>query len=150
MEVLMPLFKAKSPDDLAHEAAEKEREHLERERKAFLRSPVGMAHSAFERGDLVFQFSIDVMNQSAVIVKMVGSTTTKKTADPVEVLNAICREGWDLITGNFVFVEEGQQSRDKFMSSGQNVAVKGRTVGYYLFKRCETNRQNAGQESIQS
>jgi hypothetical protein len=46
-----------------------------------------------------------------------------------------------LVNGSFVFVEEGQQSRDKFMSSGQNVAIKGTTVGYYLFKRSEANRQ---------
>lgn len=44
------------------------------------------------------------------------------------------------MNGSFVFVEKGQQSRDKFMSSGQNVAIKGETVGYYLFKRCEANR----------
>ena len=79
------------------------------------------------------------MSQDAVIVKMVGSTTTKQTSDPVDVLNSVCREGWELITGSFVFVEEGQQSRDKFMSSGQNVAIKGSVIGYYLFKRCEAN-----------
>ena len=33
--------------------------------------------------------------------------------------------------------------RDKFMSSGQNVAVKGTTVGYYLFRRCPDNRADA-------
>jgi hypothetical protein len=27
------------------------------------------------------------------------------------------------------------------MASGQNVAVKGTVIGYYLFKRCEANRQ---------
>lgn len=54
--------------------------------------------------------------------------------------------GWALeetTTGNgsFVFVEQGQQSRDKFMSSGQNVAIKGQTVGFYLFRRSEENRR---------
>lgn len=78
---------------------------------------------------------MDVMNQSAVIVAMVGSSTTQRTSDPSVVLNAVCREGWDLVSGSFVFVEQGQQSRDKFMSSGQNVAIKGETVGYYLFRR---------------
>jgi hypothetical protein len=34
-----------------------------------------------------------------------------------------------------------QQSRDKFLASGQNVATKGTTVGYYLFRRCEQNRR---------
>jgi hypothetical protein len=54
--------------------------------------------------------------------------------------NAVCSEGWELVNGSFVFVEQGQQSRDKFMSSGQNVATKGCTVGYYLFRRSEANR----------
>jgi hypothetical protein len=39
------------------------------------------------------------------------------------------------------FVEQGQQSRDKFLASGQNVATKGTTVGYYLFRRCEQNQR---------
>ncbi|EGG45280.1 hypothetical protein SGM_4608 [Streptomyces griseoaurantiacus M045] len=72
---------------------------------------------------------------------MVGSTTTQRTKDSAVVLNAVCREGWELVNGSFVFVEQGQQSRDKFMSSGQNVAIRGETVGYYLFKRCEANRR---------
>jgi len=66
---------------------------------------------------------------------VVGSATTKRTSDPSDVLNAVCREGGELVNGSFVFVEEGQQSRDKFMASGQNVAIKGTTVGYYLLKR---------------
>jgi hypothetical protein len=102
------------------------------------RSPAGRARTAFERGDLIFQCSFDVLSQQAVIVKMVGSATTKQTTDPTETLNAVSREGWELVTGSFVFIEEGQQSRDKFMSSGQNVATKGRTMGYYLFKRNES------------
>jgi hypothetical protein len=47
---------------------------------------------------------------------------------------------WELVNGSFVFVEQGQQSREKFLSSGQNVAIKGTTVGYYLFRRCAENR----------
>jgi hypothetical protein len=82
-----------------------------------------------------------VLTQQAIIVAMVGSNTNKRTTDPVEVLNSVCREGWELVNGSFVFIEEGQQSRDKFMSSGQNVAVKGTIVGYYLFRRCEANRR---------
>jgi hypothetical protein len=79
------------------------------------------------------------MSQEAIIVKMVGSKTTQRTADPSEILNSVCREGWELVSGSFVFVEQGQQSRDKFLSSGQNVAVKGVVLGYYLFKRWEAN-----------
>ncbi|MEJ7703006.1 MAG: hypothetical protein WKF47_04820 [Geodermatophilaceae bacterium] len=141
----MALLK-KSPEERAEAEANKQkvqeeiraqraREASEKEQAAFRKSPTGRARAAYERGDQVFQCAIDVMSQEAVIVAMVGSNTTQTTVDPVAVLNSVCREGWDLITGSFVFVEEGQQSRDKFMSSGQNVAIKGTTVGYYLFRR---------------
>ena len=80
------------------------------------------------------------MSQQAIIVAMVGSNTTQKTTDPLAVVNSVCREGWELVNGSFVFVEQGQQSRDRFLASGQNVAIKGTTVGYYLFKRCEANK----------
>ena len=120
-------------------AAEKEQARrqaaAEREAREFAESPVGRACTAFSQGDHVFQYSIDVMSQQAIIVAMVGSATAKRTSDPSDVLNAVSREGWELINGSFVFVQEGQQSRDKFLSSGQNVAVKGATFGYYLFKR---------------
>ncbi|WP_141723014.1 hypothetical protein [Micromonospora matsumotoense] len=144
------MFQRKSPEQVAEEAARKERQQREAEarrreeqrartRQAFYASPQGQARLAFQRGDYVFQYSIDVMSQEAIIVPMVGSTTLKKTSDPVAILNAVCREGWELVNGSFVFVEEGQQSRDKFAASGQNIATKGRTVAYYLFKRCESH-----------
>jgi Protein of unknown function (DUF2510) len=127
----------------SQQARERERQQTQqaREREQFLRTPVGQARIAFERGDHVFQYDHDVMSQQAVIVSMVGSTTSKKTTDPSQILNAVCNEGWELVNGSFVFVEQGQQSRDKFLSSGQNVAIKGTTVGYYLFRRCPENHE---------
>jgi hypothetical protein len=53
-----------------------------------------------------------------------------------------------LVNGDFVFVMQGQQSRDKFMSSGQNVAVAGTVMGYYPFKRNEANRQAETEEQL--
>ena len=117
--------------------AEKARSEL---RDAFFKTPAGQARLAFERGDQVFQYALNVMSQKAIIVAMVGSNVAQSTADPSVILNTVCAEGWELVNGSFVFVETGQQSRDKFMSSGQNVAVSGATVGYYLFRRCAANR----------
>jgi hypothetical protein len=106
----------------------------------FWASAAGQARHAFNVGDHVFQYNVDVMNQQAIIVAMVGSNTKQSKADPTSILNSVCREGWELVNGDFVFVTTGQQSRDKFLSSGQNVAVAGTVMGYYLFKRCEENR----------
>ena len=151
----MPLIGRKSEEEKAAAAARKEEElrgaqerkrveQREKAKEAFFRTPAGLARVAYENGDHVFQYDFDVMSQQAIIVSMVGSRTSKRTNDPVAVLNSVCHEGWELVNGSFVFVEEGQQSRDKFMSSGQNVAIKGTTVGYYLFKRCEANRRDVG------
>ena len=147
-----PLIQRKTSEERAQAAAVKEQQRreadarrradqLEKQRQAFFRTPAGCARLAFERGDHVFQYSIDVMSQQAIIVAMVGSATSQKTTDPVAILHSVCHEGWELVNGSFVFVEQGQQSRDKFMSSGQNVAIKGTTVGYYLFRRCDANRR---------
>lgn len=122
---------------------QRERERVEREREEFLASPAGQARTAFERGDHLFQFEIDVKDTKAVVIPMFGATNTSSSADPIEILNSVCREGWELVNGSFVFHELGSESRDKFMASGQNVAVKGTVIGYYLFRRAEANRQQA-------
>jgi hypothetical protein len=115
-------------------------QHFQAGWSGFWASAAGQARHAFNVGDHVFQYHVDVMNQDAIIVAMVGSNTRQSKADATSILNSVCREGWELVNGDFVFVMRGQQSRDKFMSSGQNVAVAGTVMGYYLFKRCEQNR----------
>jgi hypothetical protein len=108
---------------------------------AFAASPPGLARSAFQRGDHVFQASFDLANTSTYHVLMKTGTWTS-AEDPTAILNAICDEGWELITGSVVFHETGSQSRDKFMASGQHIAVQGKVIGYYLFRRKEENLSN--------
>jgi len=142
----MALISKKTPEQRAIEAGikeqerevqQKQREEAEAERQvreraqrreqvrsAFFATPAGQARLAFEREDHAFQYSIDAM----------------KTADPVATLNSVCNEGWELLSGSFVFVQQGQQSRDK-IGGGQNIATQGTTVGFYLFRRSEANRR---------
>jgi hypothetical protein len=136
----MGLFNTATEEERFAKEARRAAEQAEKDRRAFTASPVGQARAAFGRGDHVFQYAHDVMSQQAIIVAMVGGTTRSKTADPSVILNAVCAEGWELVNGSFVFVEQGQESRDKFLASGQNVAIKGTTVGYYLFRRCPEDR----------
>lgn len=126
-------------EQAAAKAEEKRSKAFEKAWNAFWASPAGQARAAYRAGDHVFQYSIDVMNQQAIIVAMVGSKTASTTADPTAVLNAVSREGWEIVSADFPFVMTGQQSRDKFLSSGQNVAIAGTVLGYYVFKRCEAN-----------
>jgi hypothetical protein len=153
----MPLMNRRSDEDkavaaeakLAKEieaAEENRRKQIEKARQAFFGTPAGQARVAFERGDQVFQYSANVMSQQAIIVAMVGSNVAQRTSDPTVILNSVCNEGWELVNGSFVFVEMGQQSRDKFLASGQNIAVRGATVGYYLFRRNEANRRETSRE----
>lgn len=145
----MMLGKAKTAEQLADKQRRRdERENQQREtaaareREEFLRTPVGQAQNAFERGDQAFQYQLDVLNQLAVIAPLlVGETKYRRTTDSVEVLNAVCAEGWELVNGSFVFVHTGVKSRDTLVANGQNSSIMGRTVGYYLFKRCEANRK---------
>jgi hypothetical protein len=122
----------------------KDAEQIDRLRQAFLSSPAGQARTAFERGDRLFQFFMDVKDTKPMVMAMVGATTATSTSDPVAILNSVCHEGWDLVNGSFVFHELGSESRDKFLASGQNVAVRGTIIGYYLFRRCEENRIETG------
>lgn len=115
-------------------------------KEAFLATPAGRARLAFERGDQLLQYSAPAMTQKAIIVPMVGSNTTSRTADSTAILNSVCNEGWELVNGSFVFVETGQQSRDKFLSSGQNVAVSGTVMGYYIFHRSESSKRETAAE----
>jgi hypothetical protein len=102
---------------------------------------VAEARQTFESGAHVFQFSIEVMSQD-------GSTTFQTATDPNALLNSVCDQGWELVTGDFVFVQESQQqSRERFLSPGQNAAIRGRVFGYYLFKRSEANRRAAEDEA---
>ena len=98
-------------------------------------SPIVRAKAAFERGDLVFQCELDLMSQRPVVIPLRSASTDKRTTDSSEIIKAICREGWELVNGSFVFVHEGSKSRDKLLGTGEQVAVQGRTVGYYLFRR---------------
>jgi hypothetical protein len=64
------------------------------------------------------------------------------STDPAAILNSVCNEGWELVNGSFVFHELGSESRDKFLASGQDIAVKGTVIGYYVFRRCEENKRS--------
>src|SRR4051794_19352482 len=99
----MALRKPKTPEEIAAKEARQRKAQQDKALKAFLTSPAGRARGSFENGDRVFQYVIDVMSQSAVVVAMIGSTTTKTAIDPSDVLNSVCDEGWELVNGDFVF-----------------------------------------------
>jgi hypothetical protein len=88
-----------TPEERTRREAEERADHA---RRAFAESPAGYARAAFDRGDLVLEMML-----------MAGND-----------LNAISRQGWELLTGNVV----------------AHYAEPGMALCHYLFKRCEQHR----------
>ncbi len=129
--------RATKSEEKQRQREEKAREKLKRD---FFASPAGQARTAFENQKHVFQVSLDLVLTEAIVVIMMGAySKPKSTTDPTDILNSVCEEGWELVTGSVVFLETGSESRDKFLASGQHIAVSGTIMGYYLFRRCEAN-----------
>jgi hypothetical protein len=131
--------------EAAQKAADREAKARAKLKAAFFASPAGEARLAFQSGAQVFQYQADVKSTKA-IVQALSKARPKETLasrlgrGPVATLNAVCNEGWELINGSFVFVETGTVSRNRALATGQQTAVAGTVIGYYLFRRCETNR----------
>lgn len=126
----------------AREAERHERARAQQE-AAFWASPAGRARTAFERGDALFQFELDVRDSQTFTIPMFKTGAITRAKGASDVLNSIARQGWSLVNGSFVFHETGSESRDKFMASGQHIAVQGTVVGYYLFRRDPESRDAA-------
>jgi hypothetical protein len=150
----VPLIQRKTQEEKAARAAQKQADQeakaREKLRRSFYKSPAGQARVAFESGAEVFQYETDVRTTKSVVQPiLLGSSanaketlTSRLSRGPVDTLNAVAHEGWELVNGSFVFMQTGQESRDKFMASGQQVAVAGKVVGYYLFKRNEALKKD--------
>jgi acetyl-CoA acetyltransferase len=125
----MSFLKTKTPEDvaaleadkaaaLADRAASQAAVQMNQRGMHFDQTLAGQARTAYQKGFQVFQCQLDASSRTVV-----------------DDINAVCREGWDLVTTGFVFIESGQQSRDKLMKAGQYVSTRGSTMGYYVFKR---------------
>lgn len=100
------------------------------------------AETEFAAGAPFLQIALDV-GESARRSTGPGSSSGQvyesmagpKWAIGVDVLGAIETIGWRLEHMNSVFVPTHETSRDKFLSSGQDVGVFGKVVAIYLFRR---------------
>jgi hypothetical protein len=122
---------------------EKAAKQAERDAKEFEASPVGQARAAAQRGDGYFELEVDLratgnLNPWAAgqdhHASLLGSPNRPRQGR-MDVLSQVEAEGWGLLHVSHVFVQTGEESRDKLASSGQRVAVRGKIVGIYLFGR---------------
>lgn len=127
----------------AEQAAKAQREAAqaeERKRKEFLATPVGQATAAKEQGQGFFEVQLTVGSSQRDSTIWGGNNfalSKTTTANHAGTLAAIESVGWRLEHVGYVFVVTSESSRDKFMASGQQVAVSGNTVGIYLFRNAD-------------
>jgi hypothetical protein len=140
------MFKRETHEEKAAKAAAKDAEKVAKaEAKAraeWLASPVGRATTARDTGAHFFQIDLDLtaMERSAWAAADARSgynVTERRQGSHADTLGQIEAVGWRLEHAGYVFIQTGQVSRDKLMSSGQEVGVQGRVVGVYLFRRVD-------------
>lgn len=128
---------ARKAQDEQQRTERAEAERLTAQEARFWASPYGQARNAKIAGHKYFQIemAIDSTYQSGYSKAVADiKATTRQHGGQGEVLTFIEKEGWDLVHAGFVFKESGQVSRDKFLSSGQQVTTTGSTYGIYLFR----------------
>ena len=118
-----------------------EQKAAERQAKAdaaYWASPLGRAHRAKETGARFFQVEIPHSSIGGIanLAWTAGGTSqrTQRHGAAPDLLGQIEELGWHLEQASWVYVQTGQNSRDKFLASGQHVVVQGEVIGIYLFR----------------
>lgn len=138
----MAWFNAENEAEMAADkAGAAARMAADRAAAEYWESPQGRAIRAFERGDEFLQMEIP-HSSVAGFANAAFNTTTKGTIrrqlTRTDLLGQIEEAGWRLEHADWVYVQTGQNSRDKFLASGQHVVVTGEVIGIYLFRRDDT------------
>ncbi len=115
---------------------EKAKHKIEKERQVWLQSPLGEATQAKESGNGFFEIELEIAISTRSVVFGTGDFAygKNKKTDYSELLSQIESIGWRLEHVGYYFMITGEESRDKFLASGQHTAVKGKTMGVYLFR----------------
>jgi hypothetical protein len=105
----------------------------QRERAAYLATPVGAATAAKEAGQRFFEVQLEVGGHrgTASFGAADGQRTSTSSA---EVLSQIEDIGWRLEHAGYYFMITGETSTDRIFISGEATAVSGVTIGVYLFR----------------
>lgn len=119
--------------------AERQAKEQEKARQAYLASPVGQAEAAYQSGQMFFQFTCDItkiQGKSSDFGLAPYWQSTKVTQHrATDVLGQIEEAGWRLEHFQTEFIETGEVSRQKVMSSGSVSRTTGFVQGIYLFRR---------------
>ena len=105
----------------------------QRQRAAFLATPVGAATAAKEAGQQFFEVQLEVGAHTGT--SGFGSTQGQRTASSsAAILGEIENVGWRLEHVGYYYMITSETSSDRVFLTGQATAVSGVTVGVYLFR----------------
>lgn len=138
----MPFGKTQEQKEIEtrEKAQRDEAARAQRERDAYLASPIGQATTAKEQGQGFFEIQLKVGSSQRDSTVWGGNNfalSKVETRSHAGTLAGIEGVGWRLEHVGHVFMVTGESSRDKFMSSGQQTAVSGELVGIYLFRNAD-------------
>lgn len=105
----------------------------QRERAAYLATPVGAATAAKEAGQRFFEVQLEVGSHRGTAGFGAASGQRSATSS-AEVLSQIEDLGWHLENAGYYFMITGETSTDRVFLSGEATAVSGVTIGVYLFR----------------
>jgi hypothetical protein len=121
----LPLFGRAARERRGREREDEVRQRItELARQEFYRTPAGRARVAYERGQSLFQYELDVGYMEAIVIPAEHHQPALETTDPVDVLNSVVAEGWKLTNSEFHYIE-----------------MRGGMVGCYIFKRSPKRRR---------
>lgn len=129
------MFKSAEEREAERQAREEQARAAARQRKheAFLASPVGQATVAKRNGDRFFEIQLEVGGHdgSAGFGSAEGQRTAASSA---ATLGEIEELGWHLEHVGYYFMVTGESSTKHVLVSGDETAVRGITIGVYLFR----------------
>jgi hypothetical protein len=139
-EAKVAIFNQKTEEEKQEEFRAKEEERrvqAEQEAQAkYLASPVGKAETAYQAGQMFFQFMVNISQIEGQSSDWNYSQSTQtKRFNATDTLGQIEEMGWKLEHVGYVFVETGEVARAKALSSGSVTRTQGYVEGIYLFRR---------------
>lgn len=127
------IFK-KTPEEIAEQDKKRKENAEQKKHQEWLRTPLGLATSAKDAGNGFFELELEIGSSNRSVSFGTADYGKHKKSDFTGLLSQIEDIGWKLEHVGYYFMTTGETSRDKFLASGQNVAVKGKTMGVYLFR----------------
>lgn len=139
---MVGIFKKSDEERAAEKAALEAKVAKEKDdarHRAWLASPVGKATSAKESGNGFFEIELEIGSSTRSVSFGTADFGKHNKSDFTGLLSQIEEVGWRLEHVGYYFMITGETSRDKFLASGQNTAVNGKTMGVYLFRNTDNS-----------